>query len=1136
MKCQKCQAENSEDSKFCHECGVKLVKVCPQCGSECLLGDKFCSKCGKNLSLPPEPSIKEFTADEKLEIIKRYLPKALTEKVLAQRDKIEGERKQVTVMFCDMVGFTPLSERLGPEEAYSIMDRVYEILIHKVHDYEGTVNEMTGDGIMALFGAPITLEDAPQRAIRSAYAIHREISRFNDRVEQERGDSLAIKMRIGIHTGPVVVGTLGNDLRVEFKAVGDTVNLASRMEGFAEPGTSYVTEDTFKLTEGLFRFEALGEQEVKGKEEPIKVYRVIAPSSRRTRFDTSAERGLTSFVGRERELELLLDGFERAKGGRGQAFSITAEAGVGKSRILYEFRKAVANENVTFLEGKCLSYSRGVAYHPVTDILKATFEVNGSDSDVAKREKVAGGLQTLGVDEASTLPYVLELLSAKDSGIDQIPLSPEAKKVRIQETLKRIVLKGSEKRPLILAIEDLHWIDESSEESLKDLLDSISGARVLLLLTYRPEFVHTWGGKSYHSQVNLNRLSNRESLTMVYNLLGTEGVARELEDFILERTEGVPFFIEEFVKSLKDLKVLEKKDNVFIALKDLHDVSIPSTIQDVIMARVDSLPDAVKKILQTGSVVGREFSYELIKEVAGLPEKELLSHLSILKDSELVFERGIYPQSTYIFKHALTQDAAYGSLLKSTCQKYHKKVAQALEERFPSTVETQPERLGYHYTEAGLLEQAIPYWQRAGDIDMKRSAHTAAIGHYTRGLELLEKLSQKPERVAIELALQTALGTALMPVRGFGAPEVKQSLDRARELSQQVGDTAQLLTVLHGLWIYYLVRAELKTSYRLADQMLNIAQQVQDPAALLEAHHDLGSNFYWAGEYTSARTHYEQSIDLYNSQPKSSRILIPGREDAATVCYSQDSEILWILGYPEQAIKSIHTALDLAQELSQVYDTAFVQCFASFTYLMLKETKQAQEYGEIAVDISEEHGFTLWIAASKVYLGSALTVLGQGERGISMICQGIDTCHEAGTDVTLPHMFVILADAYGRAGELEKGFASLADAETMMEKTGARFYEEELHRVKGELLLQQDNPDEEKIETEFRTAVDIARRKQAKSLELRATLSLCKLLKKKGKKEEAHKLLYEIYGWFTEGFDTTDLITAKALLKELTCL
>jgi len=338
MKCPECQTENPETRKFCRECGAKFILLCPECGSENLPGDKFCGECGHSLGLPSEPAPKELSFEEKIDKIQRYLPKGLTEKILAQRDRIEGERKQVTVMFCDMAGFTPLSEKLGPEEAYDVVDQIYELLIHKVHDYEGTVNEMTGDGIVALFGAPIALEDASQRAIRSAMAIHREMSRFSDRLKKRREFLPTLKMRVGIHTGPVVVGTVGNNLRVEFKAVGDTVNLASRMEGLAEPGTTYVTGDTFKQTEGFFRFEALGEKAVKGKKEPINVYRVIAPSTRRTRFDVSAERGLTPFVGRERELDLLIEAFERSKTGRGQAISIMSEAGVGKSRLLYEFR------------------------------------------------------------------------------------------------------------------------------------------------------------------------------------------------------------------------------------------------------------------------------------------------------------------------------------------------------------------------------------------------------------------------------------------------------------------------------------------------------------------------------------------------------------------------------------------------------------------------------------------------------------------------------------------------------------------------------------------------------------------------------------------------------------------------------
>ncbi|MBW1768956.1 MAG: AAA family ATPase [Deltaproteobacteria bacterium] len=686
MKCHKCQSDSPEGAKFCVECRTKIEKICPRCGFNNSPSFKFCSECGHNLTIPSEPAPKALSPEEKVEKIQKYLPKGIAEKILAQRDRIEGERKQVTVMFCDMEGFTGLSEKIDPEEVYSIMDQVYEILIHKVHDYDGTVNEMTGDGIMALFGAPIALEDAPQRAIRSAYSIHREMTWFNDKMKQEKPGLPPVKMRIGIHTGPVVVGTLGNDLRVEFKAVGDTVNLASRMEGLAEPGTTYVSDDTFKLTEGFFRFEALGEREVKGKEEPVRVFRVVAPSTIRTRFDVSAERGLTPFVGRERELELLLDGFERSKAGRGQAFSIVAEAGVGKSRLLYEFRKVVSNEDVTFQEGKCLSYSSGVVYHPVIEIVKANFDIVEGDGDLEIRAKLKQGLNVLDTDEASTLPYLLELLSVKDSGVDPIALSPEARRDRIIKAIHRITIKASQIRPLIIATEDLQWIDKSSEDYFKDLLDSISGARVFLIFTYRPEFVHTWGAKSYHSQVNLNRLSNRESLMMVSHLLDVMEIHGDLEDFILEKTEGVPFFIEEFIRSLKDLKIIKKKDNQYLFAKDFLEMTIPSTIQDVIMARVDTLTEGAKEVIQTGSAIEREFSHKLIKRVTGLSEQELLARLSILKDAELLFDRGIYPDTTYIFKHNLTRDVVYDSILTFRKKKLHEDIGNMIEELYKDNI------------------------------------------------------------------------------------------------------------------------------------------------------------------------------------------------------------------------------------------------------------------------------------------------------------------------------------------------------------------------------------------------------------------------------------------------------------------
>jgi class 3 adenylate cyclase/tetratricopeptide (TPR) repeat protein len=870
MECPKCQSENREGVKFCEECGAKMEFKCPSCSALIPMGKKFCGECGHSLTTPSEPVTKELSFDEKIDKIQRYLPEGLTEKILAQRDRIEGERKQVTVMFCDMAGFTSLSERLGPEEAYDIVDQVYELLIHKVHDYEGTVNELTGDGILALFGAPIALEDAPQRAIRSGLAIHREMAKLSDKMKKERGGLPTLKMRIGIHTGPVVVGTVGNNLRVDFKAVGDTVNLASRMEGLAEPGATHVTEATFKLTEGFFRFEALGEKEVKGKKEPVKVYRVIAPSTRRTRFDVSAERGLTPFVGRDREFDLLMDGFERAKGGRGQAFSIIAEAGLGKSRLLYEFRKAVANEDIMFLEGKCLSYSRGVAYHLLIDSLKANFDIVESDRDSEIREKVIKGLQILKVDEASTLPYFLELLSVKDSGIDQIPISPEAKKERIMEAFRQVVLKGSEIRPLILAYEDLHWMDKSSEDVLKYVLESIPAARILMIFNYRPEFVHTWGAKTFHSQISLNRLSNRESLAMVSHLLGTEEIDSNLEELILEKAEGVPLFIEEFIKSLKDLKIIEQKGKRYRLAKDVEKVTIPSTVQDVIMARVDSLPDLAKEVLQTGSVIEREFGYELIKYVTRLPEQELLSRLSILKDSELFYERGIYPQSAYVFKHALTQDVVYDSILAKVKKKLHEEIGNAIESLYKDTLDGQYGILAEHFISGENYEKGAKYAKLACKKAQKAASFKEAIAYAEKEILCLEKLPATED-------IQKKLIDARTRLAGYHFSLTHHV--EANEAVAPIADLAANLNYQKRLPLIYIamgtykdwVEEDYSEGFRYLSMALKISEETKDTLGLWYANWWLGMNLSWNCEFEKGIEFFERSLEL----GKSAKSLIP---------------------------------------------------------------------------------------------------------------------------------------------------------------------------------------------------------------------------------------------------------------------
>jgi predicted ATPase len=600
---------------------------------------------------------------------------------------------------------------------------------------------------------------------------------------------------------------------------------------------------------------------------------------------------------------------------------------------------------------------------------------------------------------------------------------------------------------------------------------------------------------------------------------------------ILEKTEGVPFFIEEFIKSLQDLKIIERKENKYYLAKDIKDLLIPSTIQDVIMARVDSLSEGAKGVLQTGSVAGREFSQDLIERVLALSERELLSHLSVLKESELLYERGIYPQSTYIFKHALIQDATYQSLLKSTRQKYHRKIAQVLEKYFADTMETQPELLAHHYTEAGLNEQAIGYWHQAGERATQCSANVEAINHLTKGLEVLMTLPDTLERARQELDLQTTLGPVLMAVKGFASPDTERAYARARELCQQVGETPQLFPVLYGLWRFYMNRAEVQTTRELGEQLFSLAQRVQDPALLLEAHRVLGQTMFWVGEMAPARAHFEQGMALYDPQQHRSHAFLYG-QDPVVICRGFAAMPIWVLGYPDQALQSTNEALTLAQELTHPFSEAFALALAALVHQFRREGQAVQEHAEAVIAVSTEQGFPHWLAYGTILRGWALTAQGEAAEGITQIHQGLAAYRTTGAEVHRPYFLSLLAEAYGEVGQPEEGLTVLVEALDTVKKTEERNWEAELHRRKGELLLMQQGQKVGEAEECFRKALDIARRQQAKSLELRASMSLSRLWQQ-GKQGEAHQLLAEIYGWFTEGFDTPDLKEAKVLLEEL---
>jgi class 3 adenylate cyclase/tetratricopeptide (TPR) repeat protein len=958
MICSFCQTENQTTRKFCRECGGKLILVCPECHAENAPRDKFCGECGRPVDIVCAPAM-EMTFDEKLSKIQKYLPQGLTEKILSQSDRIEGEKKQVTVMFCDMEGFTAISEKLGPEGVYALMDQVYELLIHKVNDFGGTVNELTGDGIMALFGAPVAIEDAPQRAIRTALSIQKEMTRFSESISIETGLP-AIRMRIGIHSGPVVVGTVGNDLRVDFKAVGDTVNLASRVQNLAEPGTTCVTEDTFSLTEGLFRFENLGERQVKGKQAPVRIYQVLAPRSSRTRFDVSAERGLTRFLGRNRELELLLDGLERAKQGNGQIFSIVGEAGIGKSRFLYEFRKSVANQNLTFLEAKCLSYGKAVAYHPVADLLKGNFEIGETDTEEQIRNKVIHGLEVLKTDAAMILPHLLDLLGVSDSGVDRTSLSPEGRKERIFEAIKQIIVNGARIRPLVIAIEDLHWVDKSSEEVLMAISEVVPGASVLIIFTFRPMYTNTFATRSYYNQINLNRLSDADCTAMLPHLLGTDNIDPDLQKIVADKTDGIPFFIEEFVKSLQDMQILDRRNGKIYYLADLGVLKIPSTIHDVIMSRVDRLSQHAKDILQAGSAIEREFPLDLIRAVTSFSEDDLLRSLKALKEAELLYEQGIYPRSSYIFRHALTREVVYESMLAKRCRQLHQRIGTAMEVIYTSRLLEQCEILSEHFLQSEDFAKSSEYARMAGKKAEKAASLTDAIFHVKKRIYCLKRLPGSVENDKALIDAGTALGLYLNQLNHWA--EAVDAVEPIARMAREGGHRKRLGQILNVMGCYYgFVEEDLAKALASLKEALHIAAEQRDFVTLAMGNMWLGVFQAENCEFDKAEISLQRAVKI-NTAANSLWGIASMKAELAFFAYYWGGRItdLWDLA---------SEALDLAEKSGDpvsrgmAHTTYGAACFAKGSF------EKAIEHAREGSNLHDKIGMYGWAAVGHLSLG-----------------------------------------------------------------------------------------------------------------------------------------------------------------------
>jgi class 3 adenylate cyclase/predicted ATPase len=1120
MLCTKCNNDNPADASFCEGCGAKVELVCPTCKTLASPEARFCKKCGTTLAATRSDSHPTSPSES---------PIRITANAGSATEAIDGERKTVTALFADLKGSTALMEELDPEEARAIIDPALRIMIDAVKRYDGYVVQSTGDGIFALFGAPAAYEDHPQRGLYAALQMQRELSQHRERLAG--AGHAALEARVGVNTGEVVVRTVETGGRVEYTPIGHTANLASRLQTIAPAGSIAVSEHTRRLVEGYFELRALGPTAVRGISEAIDVYEVIGLGTLRTHFELSTRRGLTKFVGRESEIEEMRRALELAMGGHGQMVAIVAEAGTGKSRLVYEF-KAILPAECKVLQAYSVSHGKASAWLPVLELLRKYFDIADGDDLATRREKVRAVLAVLDPALQGTLPYLFGLLGIVEGADPLAQMDPQIKKQRTLDAIKRIVVRESLNQPLVVIFEDLHWIDEQTQALLDLLADTIANARVLLLVNYRPEYRHEWGNRSHYVQIGLKPLGRESAEALLGALLEDAIEVPALKRLIIERTGGNPFFIEEMVQALFDERILVRNGIVKVT-RSLSQIGIPPTVQGILAARIDRLSGDQKELLQTLAVIGRESPLGLIRLVASTAEVRLERMLAELRASEFIYEQSALTDNEYIFKHALTQEVAYNSLLIERRKQLHERTAQALESMFADQLDDHLSQLAHHYSHSDNVDKAVEFLARAGQQALQRSAYVEAISSLNAAIELLRRVSDSLERSQRELDLQVILGPILIATKGWAAPEVEQVYIRAQELCQQGREIAQIFPVLWGLWVFYLVREELQKAYELGEQLFTLAERAQDPALLLETCGALGYNLYSQGDFSSARVHLEQGAALYDLQQHHALAFLYGGSDPGVFCLTLAAWALWMLGYPDQALARMDNAVTLSHELSHPHTLAFALCFLAELRQFRREGRAAQEQAEAAITLSIEQGLPFWLERGTMTRGWALSEQEHGDEGIAQIRQGLAAYRATGAELWRSRHLALLAEAYGKVGQTAEGLAVVAEALDWVHNNGGRYNQAELYRLKGELLLKQDQSNTAEAQRCFQRAIEIARKQSAKSFELRATTSLSQLLSQQGRREEARTMLADIYGWFTEGFDTADLTDAKALLNQL---
>jgi class 3 adenylate cyclase/predicted ATPase len=1035
-----------------------------------------------------------------------------------------AERRQITVMFSDLVGSTALSTRMDPEDLHEVISAYQKCVAEAVRRFGGFVAKYLGDGVLIYFGYPEAHEDDAERAVRAGLDVVAAVRNLTTRA--------ALQTRVGIATGLVVVGDLvGSGEAQERGIVGETPNLAARLQGIAEPNTVVIADGTRKLLGTLFELEDLVPRDLKGIAGPARAWTVLRPSSVESRFEALHAADLTALVGREEEIELLLRRWSRAKTGEGQVVLLSGEAGIGKSRLTATLMERLATEPHTLLRYFCSPQHTDSGLYPIIGQMERAAGLAHDDTPEARLDKLDALLAQTSTTTQDAALFAEMLLLPNDGRYPALALSPVQRRQRTLDALAARVEALARQNPLLMVFEDVHWSDPTSLELFGRMVDRIRTLRVLLLVTFRPDFEPPWIGRAHVTALTINRLTEREISAMIDRVVGNKLLPASVRQDIVERTDGVPLFVEEMTKAVLETGSKSAAEQTAATVPSSA-LAVPASLHASLMARLDRLGPA-KEVAQIGSAIGREFSHTLLAAVVRKPEAELQSALDRLIQAGLLFRQGVPPHASYLFKHALVQDAAYGTLLRSRRQHLHGEIASTLEEAFPEIVEMQPEILARHCAEAEFHEKAQKYWRTAGEQAVRRASNREAIEHFRQALALNEKLPLDIERSRAELAILSQLGPALMSVHGWSAPEVGVVFERAEDLARQLESSVDLAPPLAGLWLFHTARGQFSRANEITNELFNVARTLDDRDILLQAHHCAWPIRWFRGEIRDAKVHADAGLNLYDEIRHARHRFLYLGHDPAVCALSITSVLQWLLGYPTQGVHLERDAIDLARRLQHVPSVAHALWFNCQGQVARNDAAAAMNTATELLTLSEEHGLSQTRATALVYLGWAIGQTKDVAQGVQYLEEGLAAFDQLGLRSNLCLAICLLAETYFTGGRYDSALEQVNRAIATSSEIGDRWCLPLIHMTHAR-LLQQTNHNADAAEASLRRALEVAEPQCAKGWGLRAATSLARLWRDQGKRDEARNLLAPIYGWFTEGFDTRDLKEAKALLDALT--